>query len=395
MTDETMMTIHFNANLRPVVGDRIGMLHWIFDPLAAGFIIAYDLSDNAVLISNFDSDKHPVQSWSEELCKQVLAGAIGKDISPKILSYRPWLLSRNVAKSYRQGNVFLAGDAAHSFPPTGGLGLNSGIADVHNLAFKIAAVLQGQASASLLDTYELERRPVAEVNSRQSVKNGKKIFGLLKTLGTAGLTDMEEARARLFTVIHDSNKQQEIQDGIEDQREHFDNLNLHIGYVYGDRTIPKHASTFKPQFVPGARLPHAWIQPSELKATTEYPPVDLSYVSELSVSDAAVRQYSTLDLCKPDAFTLILPENADHLDEQIKCLQARAKLLRLRIDVYHLAIDFTVSTIPSGESWTEVSGILSGRGILVRPDQHILCTLTAEQTGAGLVQILDEFLGHV
>ncbi len=52
--DETMMTIHFNADLRPIVGERVGMLHWLFDPLAAGFIIAYDLSGNAVLISNFD-----------------------------------------------------------------------------------------------------------------------------------------------------------------------------------------------------------------------------------------------------------------------------------------------------------------------------------------------------
>lgn len=49
-----MMTIHFNANLRPIVGERVGMLHWIMDPEASGFIIAYDLSGNAVLISNFD-----------------------------------------------------------------------------------------------------------------------------------------------------------------------------------------------------------------------------------------------------------------------------------------------------------------------------------------------------
>lgn len=54
MTDETMMTIHFNADLRPVVKDRVGMLHWILDPACSGFIIAYDLSGNQVLISNFD-----------------------------------------------------------------------------------------------------------------------------------------------------------------------------------------------------------------------------------------------------------------------------------------------------------------------------------------------------
>jgi hypothetical protein len=55
-----MMTIHFNADLRAIVGDRVGMLHWIMDPLGAGFIIAYDLSGNAVLISNFDVCGYPL-----------------------------------------------------------------------------------------------------------------------------------------------------------------------------------------------------------------------------------------------------------------------------------------------------------------------------------------------
>jgi 2-polyprenyl-6-methoxyphenol hydroxylase-like FAD-dependent oxidoreductase len=137
---ETMMTIHFNANLRPVVGKRVGMLHWIMDTVAAGFIIRYDLDGNQVLISNFDADKHPVNTWNEELCRSVVTSAIGQDVPFDVLSYRPWILSRKVAKSYRMRNVFLAGDAAHSFPPTGGLGLNSGLADVHNLAYKIAAV---------------------------------------------------------------------------------------------------------------------------------------------------------------------------------------------------------------------------------------------------------------
>lgn len=116
-----------------------------------------------------------------------------------------------------------AGDAAHSFPPTGGLGLNSGLADVHNLAYKIAAVHQQWAHASILDSYEGDRRHVAEVNSKQSVKNGKKIFGLLKTLGTAG-NDMATARKNLFRTIHDPEKMKRIAQGIEDQREHFDNV---------------------------------------------------------------------------------------------------------------------------------------------------------------------------
>jgi 2-polyprenyl-6-methoxyphenol hydroxylase-like FAD-dependent oxidoreductase len=224
------MTIHINANLRPIVGDRVGMLHWIMDPEAAGFIIAYDLSGNAVLISNFDAERHPVDTWNEDLCRKVVRTAIGQDIPFDIHSYRPWILSRKVAETYRTDNVFLAGDAAHSFPPTGGLGLNSGLADVHNLAYKIAAVHHGWGTDSILDSYKTDRRPVAIVNSTQSVKNGKKIFGLLKTLGTAGTSDLTEARRNLYEAISNPKKKAVIDEGIEGQREHFDNVSFQFDW---------------------------------------------------------------------------------------------------------------------------------------------------------------------
>jgi hypothetical protein len=122
--DDTMMTIHFNADLRPVLGKQVGMLHWIMDPEVSGFIIGYDLSGNQVLICNFDVSyktvmchraqtyhaqtvKHPVDSWNEEHCRKVLTAAIGKTIPFDVLSWRPWVLSRKVAESYNIGNVFL------------------------------------------------------------------------------------------------------------------------------------------------------------------------------------------------------------------------------------------------------------------------------------------------
>ncbi|PHH89955.1 hypothetical protein CDD83_4871 [Cordyceps sp. RAO-2017] len=104
---ETMMTIHFKADLRPVVRDRVGMLHWIMDPACSGFIIAYDLGCNQVLISNFDSKKHPAETWDEELARSTVLAAIGRDMPVEVLSYRPWLLSRKVSKEYRHGNIFL------------------------------------------------------------------------------------------------------------------------------------------------------------------------------------------------------------------------------------------------------------------------------------------------
>ncbi|KAL3300028.1 FAD binding domain-containing protein [Colletotrichum asianum] len=255
--DETMMTIHFEANLAPIVRERLGMLHWITDPACSGFIITYDLRGDHVLISNFDSEKYKAESWTQQLARSTVPAAIGQDVPFEVKSFRPWVLSRKVAKHYRQGRAFLIGDAAHSFPPTGGLGLNSGIADAHNIAYKLAAVHYGWARSSILDSFEGDRRQVALVNSAQSVKNGKQIFSFIKSLGTAGVQDEQEARENLHRSVHGPRMRGKIAEEVEAQREHFDNLELHIGYVYGDNRTPPNASKVSPKFVPSARLPHA------------------------------------------------------------------------------------------------------------------------------------------
>ena len=83
-----------------------------------------------------------------------------------------WSIEGVVAGTSRAGRVMLAGDAGHRHPPTGGLGLNSAIQDAHNLAWKLAYVLRGQAGDALLDSYDAERRPVTANNVRRSLENG-------------------------------------------------------------------------------------------------------------------------------------------------------------------------------------------------------------------------------
>lgn len=102
-----MMTIHFSANLRPVVGDRVGMLYWIIDPIAAGFIIGYDLGATQVHISEVDTAEYPVESWTEEMCRAKVRAAIGQDVSFDILSFRPWVFRRQIAKTFQKGNILL------------------------------------------------------------------------------------------------------------------------------------------------------------------------------------------------------------------------------------------------------------------------------------------------
>ncbi|KAK6206459.1 hypothetical protein LQW54_007752 [Pestalotiopsis sp. IQ-011] len=363
---ETMMTIHFSADMRPVVKERVGMLHWITDPACSGFIIAYDLSGT-------QADKHPIGSWTEELSRKVVSAAIGIDVPFKVLSSRPWVLSRKVANNYSVGNVFLAGDAAHAFPPTGGLGLNTGLADVHNLAYKIAAVHQGWAESSLLESYHKERRPIAMINAAQSVKNGKAIFSFLKTLGTAGIEDVDQARANLLKSIHDPEKQEMIEREVEGQREHFDNLELHIGYVYGSEKVPAHASYYTDKYVPGARLPHAWISFEDAQTPGLFRPLDVSYVKEWTEKDVSARQVSTLDLCPYDTFTLIVGDR-QAWEQRFKDLQ-KSLADTVKIRLWSVGEDFGFTFPEQEKQFCQGFGLDSGGGVLVRPDQHILAVL--------------------
>ncbi|HWS93770.1 MAG TPA: FAD-dependent monooxygenase, partial [Mycobacterium sp.] len=91
------------------------------------------------------------------------------DFDPEVHAVSVWRLMGVLANRFRVGRVFVAGDAAHRHPPTGGLGLNSAVHDVHNLCWKLAAVLAGEAGDGLLDTYEAERRPVNRRNIDNSV----------------------------------------------------------------------------------------------------------------------------------------------------------------------------------------------------------------------------------
>ncbi|KAK0111364.1 hypothetical protein ONS95_001726 [Cadophora gregata] len=392
---ETMMTIHFNAQLREVVGNQVGMLHWIMDPEVSGFIIGYDLDGNQVLICNFDSEKHPVESWNEAHCRKVLNAAIGKSIPFDVLSWRPWVLSRKVAESYFKGNVFLAGDAAHSFPPTGGLGLNSGLADVHNLAYKLAAIHQGHGGPSLHKAYENERRHVALVNSQQSVKNGQQIFGLLKMLGTTD-SDLATAKKNLYRRITDPVTRSEVLKGVEGQREHFDNLGLHIGYVYGDTEIPASASLYTASYRAGARLPHAWLSGPPSSHLTSLPAISNSYVSELSHATVSEKQYSTLDLLNFDAFTVIFSSifaaEWSTLVSELQLRLAKSNARTVKINSAGLGKDFNLVAGARANEWVMGMQLEHGAAVLVRPDQHILNCYGA---GTKVGEVLDALLGHL
>ncbi|MDH6568952.1 putative polyketide hydroxylase [Streptomyces sp. SAI-117] len=159
-----------SRRLADVVGERRFIVCYLTDPAADGALLPVDNRENWV----FHAPWHPergetLEEFTDERCVAHIRRAIGvADLDVEITGRAPWHAAQRVARSYRSGRVFLAGDSAHEMSPTGAFGSNTGIQDAHNLAWKLAAVLGGWAGEGLLDSYDAERRPVAEATSARA-----------------------------------------------------------------------------------------------------------------------------------------------------------------------------------------------------------------------------------
>jgi putative polyketide hydroxylase len=159
-----------SRGLAEVVGERRFIVCYLTDPAADGALLPVDNRENWV----FHAPWHPergetLEEFTDERCIDHIRRAVGvADLDVQITGRAPWHAAQRVARSYRSGRVFLAGDSAHEMSPTGAFGSNTGIQDAHNLAWKLAAVIGGWAGETLLDSYDAERRPVAEATSARA-----------------------------------------------------------------------------------------------------------------------------------------------------------------------------------------------------------------------------------
>ena len=167
------VNILFQAELTQWVKDRPAALYFVEqDDLRATFLTINGTDRWGFLIHGPKQYGWKPEDFTPEFCAELIREGIGvPDIPVKVLGVSPWEASAIVADRYRVGNVFLTGDAAHEMPPTGGFGLNTGVQDVHNLAWKIAAVLRGKADDRLLDSYHDERQPLARLITENALAN--------------------------------------------------------------------------------------------------------------------------------------------------------------------------------------------------------------------------------
>jgi len=204
--------VHFEADLVPWVQHRSGPLFWILNPESLGCLIVHDPKRSHVFMmpSRGSEDE-------ERMIPERLAAALGVPLEPKILSFDDWSPHVQVAARYREGRIFLVGDAAHRFPPTGGLGLNTGIQEAHDLAARLAAVAAGSAPEALLDGYEAACRPAAQANADESFENLKRLGEISRVLGD--WPDLAALERRLASLTQ--TERQQLGVAIEAQRSHF------------------------------------------------------------------------------------------------------------------------------------------------------------------------------
>lgn len=186
---QKLVSVHFlSRDLgHYLLNERPGMLFFIFNTEAIGVLVAHDLMQGEfVLQMPFYPPQQSLDDFSFETCKHLILKLVGQELSDiDVIDIKPWVMHAEVAEKFVScdNRIILAGDAAHRFPPAGGFGMNTGIQDAHNLAWKIAALVKGIAPSSILHTYETERRPIAIFNTALSVQNFKAAMAVPATLG--------------------------------------------------------------------------------------------------------------------------------------------------------------------------------------------------------------------
>lgn len=191
-------------------------------------------------------------SFTDDFCVEIIKKIIDDDsVQVTLINKAFWTMAALIANNYRINNILLVGDAAHRLPPTGGLGMNTGIQDAHNLAWKLAAVLKGQAKETLLDTYQEERSPIAVGNIEWSTKNAMRFNTIFTALYEQDYVTMNKA--------------------LEEQNEHVNQIGLDLGFRYESGALvkdhspvpPPNTSTYTPSTYAGSRAPHYFLQNKE------------------------------------------------------------------------------------------------------------------------------------
>jgi 2-polyprenyl-6-methoxyphenol hydroxylase-like FAD-dependent oxidoreductase len=246
--------VHFRTQARDVL-QRWGIA-WHYQS-GAGTIIAQNDKDIYTLQAWLAPGQDPAAMRPED----VLEGWVGRKFDYEILQANPWTANFVVAQRYVKGRVVLAGDSAHQFIPTGGYGMNSGVADAAGLSWVLAALIQGWGGGKLLQAYEEERRPTAWWH----LEAARRHMGVRIQIGQVYLEagDLEGQDAAAEARRAETGRKIAALGNAENE-----SWGVELGYRYDNSPIiwPEASPpaidplTYKPSTWPGGRLPHVWLE---------------------------------------------------------------------------------------------------------------------------------------
>ncbi|HEY7036564.1 MAG TPA: FAD-dependent monooxygenase [Thermomicrobiales bacterium] len=317
-----VLTVLAEADLRPALRGRCVDIAYLQQPRPGTILMAHDETGQRWVFATGYSPQYgeSLADFTEARCIDLIRAAVGlPDVAvalrPQIpgtdLKVLGFPIGAQVAERYRAGRVFLVGDAAHVVPPTGGLGANTGIQDAHNLAWKLAAVVGGDAGPALLDTYHEERHPV----------------GLLTT---------EQALARWNSRVGAGTNGESVPP--------LDYPTVAFGYRYRSAAIVGAPIDDRRAFAPaeltaqpGTRAPHVWLEHDG-------------------------QRLSTVDLF---GLGFVLLTGADGAP----WVEAARSVSAVAVDAIRIAPDGEI-TDPD-DRWAAAYGVTSGGAVLVRPDGFV------------------------
>lgn len=225
-----LLNVHFSApSLQSKLCAR-GMLYFVYNRETVCVIVAHDLDagEYVAQIPYFP----PFQQSSDftiDVCHQLVCSAIDANMGfsdCNVLSVQPWRMSTATTSEYSRGRVFIAGDACHQFPPSGAFGMNTGILDAHNLAWKLVWAFRS-GGASILDSYTTERQPVALETAQRSLENYKAVLDTGAVIG-ADVNHLEKvlaaAESTAAKLMPESARSRLVRNAIAIGRSQFDLL---------------------------------------------------------------------------------------------------------------------------------------------------------------------------
>ena len=329
------LNLFVSADLADLVAGRTFSQCDVANDTVRCLILSKNNTDEWSFHVEYDPATESIEDYPEQRCVELVRAAIGADVDVKLLARSAWDTGVRVADEYARGRVFLAGDAAHQHAPWGGFGANTGIADAHNLAWKLAAVLAGHADPALLDTYQPERRPRAVLAASQA------------RLRTDFL-----ARYGVRTTSNAADIDRQLDSGAIMMRYRYESPAV-LGEGAGeDRVAALHGQA-------GTRVPHAWL-------------------------DVDWRRASTLDLCGP-GFAILA--NSDAARWRAAAAGASTET-GLSIAVHQ--IDPSAGLAEAGVTWPERTGLPGDGALLVRPDGHVAARSDGGLSPDTLVAVLRE-----